>query len=527
MLRSASVLAILGCVTWLALSGVGRRASGQEGVFEEPLVTGDETTTDTVTPTEEAPQGETPVDPAELYKEKMAVADALMEQKKWSEAVEAYNQVMLAVGRQPRPLLNQGICFRELGSDDLAISSLSMAIITPGAGQEPGLVEQAHLLRGELYVTTGRYREANDDFTQAAQLNPSNPVPYYQQGKTLLRLAVTAPGGGMDQGAQTNLLQAVKSLERAIALRSDYGEAYLERGRVLFRLRQVDYAIQDFQEAVRLLGGSSDASADLGVAYSFRASQAAYQASVQEAQIVQDLRASLSSFDTYLNEATIGQKVAPWETRDPLESRPESVMLSRGDARISLANELTGEEQQRLYGEALADADRLLNQDVSDEDEARAYYIRGSALRLLNDLDSAIEAFTKSIQVYQSLGANFSEAYLRRGICYYYQDKFDLALQDFQAASTVAANPYIYEPRAMMWAGVAQARTGNFEDAIRSYTRSIAAAPRYAPAYLNRGLAYMNVGRYPEALEDFDSLLRLDPQNEQAQAYRKLASERI
>ena len=77
--------------------------------------------------------------------------------------------------------------------------------------------------------------------------NPSNPESHYQQGKALLRLVVTSPGGGMDQSGQASLLQAVKSLERAISLRTDYGDAYLERGRVLFRLRQVDYAIEDFQ----------------------------------------------------------------------------------------------------------------------------------------------------------------------------------------------------------------------------------------------------------------------------------------
>ena len=88
-----------------------------------------------------------------------------------------------------------------------------------------------------------------------------------------------------------------------------------------------------------------------------------------------------------------------------------------------------------------------------------------------------------------------------------------------------ATNPYVYEPRAMLWAGVVEARLGRYEDAIRSYTRAISAAPRYTPAYLNRGLAYMNVGRYEQAIEDFDMILRQDPHNDQAQKYRELAQQ--
>jgi tetratricopeptide (TPR) repeat protein len=505
---------------------------GQDAVLDDPLVTGEGTGTTTPDASTTAPPAEgeldaTPnVDPAEFYRQKMAEAEALMQEKNWTAAVEAYNQIMATVGRQPRALLNQGICFRELGSDDLAISSLSMALISPGAGQEPGLVEQAYLLRGELYMKTGRYREAVDDFTQAAQLNPSNPDAYFLQGKALLRLVVTSPTGGMDQGGQASLLQAVKALERAIALRGDHGESYLERGRVLFRLRQIDYALQDFQQAVRLMGGSSDASSDLGVAYAFRATQESYQPLAQDSQIIQDLRASIESLSAYLASAKLGQKVPPWETRDPLQARPETALLSRGDTRISLGNELTGEEQQQLYQAALADADQLLQLDLGDDDRARAFYIRGSAQRMLNRLDEAIDALTHSIQAYLSLGGSYSEAHLRRGICYFHQQEYDRALQDFEAASLVPTNPYVYEPRAMMWAGATYAKLGKYEDAIRSYTRSLAASPRYVPAYLNRGLAYLNVGRNDEARRDFDEVLRLDPHNEQAQTYRQLASER-
>jgi tetratricopeptide (TPR) repeat protein len=143
---------------------------------------------------------------------------------------------------------------------------------------------------------------------------------------------------------------------------------------------------------------------------------------------------------------------------------------------------------------------------------------------LLGDLDGAVDAFSNAIRILEGVGRSATDAYLRRGICFYYQDKMDVALQDFEAASTVPNNPYIYEPRAMMWAGIAHARRGDFDEAIRNYTRSVAAAPRYTAAYLNRGLAYMNMGRYDMALEDFDTILRQHPNHSAAQRYRDIAS---
>ena len=143
------------------------------------------------------------------------------------------------------------------------------------------------------------------------------------------------------------------------------------------------------------MGPTSEASADLGVAYAYRATQESYRPAPDDAKILQDLRGAIDALDGFLSGARLGERVPPWQTRDPLQTRPEKVMLSRGDTRITLANELEGEEREQLYRAALADADELLRNDIDEEDKARAHYIRGSALRLLDELDPAIAAFTQ------------------------------------------------------------------------------------------------------------------------------------
>ncbi|MCA9171065.1 MAG: tetratricopeptide repeat protein, partial [Planctomycetales bacterium] len=108
---------------------------------------------------------------------------------------------------------------------------------------------------------------------------------------------------------------------------------------------------------------------------------------------------------------------------------------------------------------------------------------------------------------------------------YYHQGQRDLALQDFQVA---AASPgsFAYEPRAMFWQGIILAERGEHSDAIRAYTRALANQPQFMSALMNRGLAYMNLGRFDQAEEDFNVILRKDPDNANARRYRDLAATR-
>ena len=151
-------------------------------------------------------------------------------------------------------------------------------------------------------------------------------------------------------------------------------------------------------------------------------------------------------------------------------------------------------------------------------------------MRMMNDLPGAIDAYSRAIQslpqqtLMQYIG---TEPYLRRGICYFHLGEYRQALQDFEmAASNNPTNPFQHEPRAMFWAGLAQARLGEQEEAIYNYSRAIGSSPDYTPAYLNRGLAYLNTGRYERAIEDFNHVLRRDARHTQALHYRQLAEQR-
>ncbi len=55
---------------------------------------------------------------------------------------------------------------------------------------------------------------------------------------------------------------------------------------------------------------------------------------------------------------------------------------------------------------------------------------------------------------------------------------------------------------------------------IEFYSQSIEANPNFSPAYYNRGIAYYELGKYSEAVRDFDSSLKLEPNSALTYFYR-------
>jgi Flp pilus assembly protein TadD len=59
--------------------------------------------------------------------------------------------------------------------------------------------------------------------------------------------------------------------------------------------------------------------------------------------------------------------------------------------------------------------------------------------------------------------------------------------------------------------GVARQQKGDLEGAISDFGRAIAANPRHAEAYANRGIALLRLGKKAEAQRDLSQSLALKP----------------
>jgi tetratricopeptide (TPR) repeat protein len=155
-----------------------------------------------------------------------------------------------------------------------------------------------------------------------------------------------------------------------------------------------------------------------------------------------------------------------------------------------------------------------------------AYFQKGLGLRMLGELQPALEAFTESIEMSLSdPRANASEGLLRRGIIHFQQDDLELAKADFE--KSIRYTPRGYNPRAYFWLGLCYQNQNDINRAVTEYTRALRLQPSFVNALFNRGLAHMNQGRFARATRDFNEVLRIDRNNEQARSLRSQAMDKI
>ncbi len=64
-------------------------------------------------------------------------------------------------------------------------------------------------------------------------------------------------------------------------------------------------------------------------------------------------------------------------------------------------------------------------------------------------------------------------------------------------------------------AGKKQLAGRDFDNAVKSFSESVKSDPTYGPAFYGLALAYANKGAYPQALENIQQAIKLDPANTQ------------
>jgi tetratricopeptide (TPR) repeat protein len=98
----------------------------------------------------------------------------------------------------------------------------------------------AYQNRAEANFAIGKYREVIEDASQAITLQGEQPAPelLLLRGRTLAR--------------DKKLNQALEDLNKAIELKSDLVDAYIERGAVFVQARRFGDAINDFSYAIQL-----------------------------------------------------------------------------------------------------------------------------------------------------------------------------------------------------------------------------------------------------------------------------------
>jgi len=149
---------------------------------------------------------------------------------------------------------------------------------------------------------------------------------------------------------------------------------------------------------------------------------------------------------------------------------------------------------------------------ASGKDLAAAYTGRGDASLKKRNLDKAIEAYSKAIE----LDPDNAGILNGRGFSYESKGQDDLALADYNAALQKRPNfgaPYNNR-------GTLYLRKGALQSAIDDFSSAIRVAPKSLMAYTNRARAETMNREYDAALADFAKAAEIDPNSQHVAVHR-------
>jgi tetratricopeptide (TPR) repeat protein len=424
------------------------------------------------------------------------------------------------------------------GDIEYAIAAYDRAI-----AQRPGYAS-AYNNRGNARHINGDLARAIADYDQAIRLRPDS-APFYNNRGLVRR----------DSG---NLAGAIADYDDAIRLQPDFAIAYNSRGAARAVNNDLAGAIADFDQAIKLQPDYADAYSNRGLARSDGGDLVGAIADYNQA-----IRLQPNYANAYNNRGVARQAsgdlvgaIADYDQAIRLQPGSAHAYNSRGNARKA-SGDLVGAiadydqaiELQPDYAEAYSNRGFALQASgdaagaIADfghaitlqPDNADLYNNRGVALCDGGDLKAAIADFDQAIR----LQSNHAMAYSNRGVARYRSGDLAGAFADFDQAIELQpdyANAYTNR-------GFARQSSGDLRGAIADYSKASEQDPNslgacsglcrtygfleepdraleYCTRAVNlttsedrlqyredRGIVYSLLGRYSEAIADFEAVV--------------------
>ncbi|MCZ8040634.1 MAG: tetratricopeptide repeat protein, partial [Microcystis sp. LE17-20A] len=153
----------------------------------------------------------------------------------------------------------------------------------------------------------------------------------------------------------------------------------------------------------------------------------------------------------------------------------------------------------KRYDEGLA----AINQAINLAPRAAWYGNRGLVYHNQQKYELALSDYNKAIDI----NPNFAMAYNNRGNLYQDLQKYELALDDYNKAIELNRNfAGAYNNR-----GILYRRQQKYKLALDDYSKAIDINPNFAGAYNNRGVLYHNQQKYELALSDYSKAIDINP----------------
>src|SRR6266536_6377062 len=340
------------------------------------------------------------------------------------------------------------------------------------------LLEEAHTL-----YTQKRLSEAEKVYTQALQLNGTNPLGWQ--------------GRGLTQGLLARHTEALNSFDRALQLDQSLVISWNGKGTALSTLQRHQDALAAFEQALQL---------DSNNASSWNGKGAVLSALGRPNEALHAFDMALR-FDPHMAQAWNNKGLVLRQQKryqEALAAFDQALTYDRTIAtswsgKGSVLHEI-GRLQQALdaYEQACTSNPKLVS----------AWNGKGSVLYEMGRYKQALQAFQEALR----LDKNYAPASYGMGNVYYAQQKLKSSLDMFDRAIRSDRN----YAKAWNRRGNVLNDLGNRVEALNSFEQAILIDKRYLSAWNGKASVLSQLERYSEALSAYDYVLNLNPSFAQA-----------
>src|SRR2546423_98587 len=391
--------------------------------------------------------------------------------------LEALLQQMLEMDAERRPRSAQDI-LQVLRSIDTKQQPKDARTVGPNTSGSYNISSHADFLLEEAHTlyTQKRLKEAEQVYTQALQINNTNPLGWQGRGLTqglLARhtealnsfdralqldqsLVISWNGKGTALSTLQRHQDALAAFEQALQLDSNNASSWNGKGSVLYEMGRYKQALQAFQEALRLDKNYAPASYGMGNVYYAQ----------------QKLKSSLDMFDRAIRSDRNYAKA--WNRR--------------GNVLNELGNRV---EALNSYEQAILIDKRYLS----------AWNGKASVL-------SQIERYSEALSAYDyvlNLNPNFAQAWNGKGNVYYHLGNYSQALAAYDRASKL--NPQM----ASVWhnTSLVLKQLRRYQEALNSAEQAIRLSPNDPDNWQRKAEALKGLRRRKDQRDAEAQALRL------------------
>ena len=423
------------------------------------------------------------------------LAQALVKQEKWQEAIAAYQQALTITPNWVEVQRELGDLFLKLERWDEAVQVYETAISLRSES-----AEVYHNL-GDALLKLQRWEDAIAAYEKAIELNPEFSWSYNNLGDGLRELQ------RWDEAAQ--------AYGKAIELKPDFALSHHNLGDILVKKEDWEGAIAAYQKAINLDPNFVWSHYNLAEVY-VKLDQ--WDEAVEAYRQVLKTQTDLVDVEEKLNQALHQQVKARLETalsyyrkaieNDPtdvesyqkaLEIKPDDIQISMGLAKAwTIQGEI--EKAFQIYQSII----------IYASFSAEVYFNLSDILIQMQQLEEANEYKYKVLE----FSDDCCSIYYNLVVVFCSQENWELALKTYQKIDEKYPNFWENNPtdyKIHHQLGDVLLEHFKFNQAVIAYQRSISLNPYFAWSYCNLGITLYELEHWEEAINNFYKAIELNP----------------